>query len=48
MMLVVMDPHRLLVDMGLERSVIVRQGRKRVGHGVISMVLRMKSAVAVT
>jgi hypothetical protein len=28
MMLVVMDPHRLLVDVGLQRVVVVRQWRK--------------------
>jgi hypothetical protein len=30
--LVVVDTHRLLVDVGLERAVVVRQGWDLVGH----------------
>ena len=36
MVLVMMDPHRLFVDVGLEGSVIVRQRRQFVGHGTTS------------
>jgi hypothetical protein len=34
-MLVVMDPHRLLVDVRLERGVIVRQRWNFVGHSTL-------------
>jgi hypothetical protein len=32
---VVVDLHRLLVDVRLERVVVVRQGRNLVGHGTL-------------